>query len=46
MKMITKKKNDESMKELSNFILSQDQDSIDFSEKMNQALIFSTTEKK
>ncbi len=39
------KKNDESMKELSNFILSQDQDSIDFSEKMNQALIFSTTEK-
>lgn len=39
------KKNDENMKELSNFIMSQDQDSIDFSEKMNQALIFSKTEK-
>ena len=39
------KKNDENMKELSNFIMSQDQDSIDFSEKMNQALIFSKTDK-
>ena len=31
-------KNEENMKELSNFVLSQDQSSIDFDEKMNQAM--------
>ena len=35
------KKNDNDMKELSNFILSQDQDSIDFEKNMDQAFIFS-----